>query len=37
MNQNLSAYTTYEDGTDEMFRNIEHKIQTPGNHRKERI
>jgi hypothetical protein len=31
-----TVYTTYADGTDRVFRNV-HKIQTPGNHPKERI
>jgi hypothetical protein len=33
----LPAYTTYEDGTDRVFRKSEHKIQKPRNRPKERI
>jgi len=34
----LCAHTTYEDGKDSAFRNVAHKIQTPGrNHPQERI
>jgi len=33
---NLLVHTTYEDGT-ECYETSEHKIQTPGNHRKERV
>jgi len=33
----LTAYTDYEDGTDGVFQNMAHKIQTPANRPKERI
>jgi hypothetical protein len=33
----LPFYTAYEDGTGRVFRNVAYKIQTPGNHPKERL
>jgi hypothetical protein len=33
----FSRYTTYEDGTDRVFRNFGTEIQMQGNHPEERI
>ena len=33
----LLAYTTYEEGTDRVFRNFGTEVQMQGNHPKERI